>query len=105
MDTRGYLSGVKRPGRVADHLPPSGAELIALSCDSTPPYVLMSWFLINYGDNFPLSVFNDAVSISEYNIGCPKSLDPVGILIIFLIFIYRLKLNVKRLKMALKGWR
>jgi hypothetical protein len=33
--------------------------------------------------------------------GCPKSLEPMGILIIFLILIYRLKLKVKRLKMAL----
>jgi hypothetical protein len=32
---------------------------------------------------------------------CSKSLKPMGILIIFLIFIYRLKLKVKRLKMAL----
>jgi hypothetical protein len=32
---------------------------------------------------------------------CLKSLEPMGILIIFLIFIYRLKLKVKRLKMAL----
>jgi hypothetical protein len=32
---------------------------------------------------------------------CPKSLEPKGILIIFLIFIYRLKLKVKWLKMAL----
>jgi hypothetical protein len=30
--------------------------------------------------------------------GCPKSLQPMGILIIHLIFIYRLKLKVKRLK-------
>jgi hypothetical protein len=27
--------------------------------------------------------------------GCPKSLEPMGIVIIFLIFIYRLKLKVK----------
>jgi hypothetical protein len=33
---------------------------------------------------------------------CPKRLEPMGILIIFLIFIYRLKLKVKRLKMELK---
>jgi hypothetical protein len=33
--------------------------------------------------------------------GCPKSLEPKGILIIFLILIYRLKLKVRRLKMAL----
>jgi hypothetical protein len=32
---------------------------------------------------------------------CAKSLEPIGILIIFLIFIYRLKLKVKRLKMPL----
>jgi hypothetical protein len=32
---------------------------------------------------------------------CPKSLEPLGIVIIFLIFIYRLKLKVKRLKVAL----
>jgi hypothetical protein len=32
---------------------------------------------------------------------CPKSLEPMGILIIVLIFICRLKLKVKRLKMAL----
>jgi hypothetical protein len=28
-------------------------------------------------------------------IGCPKSLEPMGILITFPIFIYRLRLNVK----------
>jgi galactitol-specific phosphotransferase system IIC component len=33
--------------------------------------------------------------------GWPKILEPMGILIIFLIFIYRLKLKVKRLKMTL----
>jgi hypothetical protein len=32
---------------------------------------------------------------------CPKCLESIGMLIIFLIFIYGLKLNVKRLKMAL----
>jgi hypothetical protein len=32
---------------------------------------------------------------------CPKILEPMGIIIIFLIFIYRLKLKVKMLKMAL----
>jgi hypothetical protein len=34
-------------------------------------------------------------------IGCPKSLEPMEIVIIFLIFIYRLNLKVKRLKIAL----
>jgi hypothetical protein len=32
--------------------------------------------------------------------GCPKSLEPMEILIIFIVFIYRLKLKIKRLKMA-----
>jgi hypothetical protein len=32
---------------------------------------------------------------------CPKSLEPMEILTIFLIFIYRLKLKVKSLKIAL----
>jgi hypothetical protein len=40
------------------------------------------------------------VLITNYT-ECPKSLEPMGILIIFLIFIYRLKLKVKRLKIAL----
>jgi hypothetical protein len=31
---------------------------------------------------------------------CPKSLEPMEILIVFLICIYRLKLKVKRLKIA-----
>jgi hypothetical protein len=35
------------------------------------------------------------------NTGCLKSLEPMEILIISLIFIYRLKLKVRRLKMAL----
>jgi hypothetical protein len=34
---------------------------------------------------------------------CPKSREPIGILIIFVIFIYRLKLKVKRLTMAFLG--
>jgi hypothetical protein len=36
-----------------------------------------------------------------YTAGCPKSLEPMGILIVILIFIHRLKLKVKRLKMTL----
>jgi hypothetical protein len=40
--------------------------------------------------------------LSGYNsTGCPTSLEPIRIFLIFLIFIYRLKLKVKRLKMAL----
>jgi hypothetical protein len=43
----GALSlGVKRPGREADHSPPSSAEVKnAWSCTSTPQYVFMAWCL------------------------------------------------------------
>jgi hypothetical protein len=37
----------------------------------------------------------------QYPTECPKNLETMGILIIFLIIICRLKLKVKRLKMAL----
>jgi hypothetical protein len=44
----GALSvGVKRPGREADHLPPSSAEVKnALSYTSTLQYVFMTWCLV-----------------------------------------------------------
>jgi hypothetical protein len=43
MSTRGSL-GVKRPGREADHSPPSSAEVDnACSCTSTPLYAFMAW--------------------------------------------------------------
>jgi hypothetical protein len=41
------------------------------------------------------------VNLTTASIGYPKSLEPMGILITFLIFIYKLKLKVKRLNMAL----
>jgi hypothetical protein len=48
------------------------------------------------------SPFTEQVDSCSLNYtGCPKSLEPMGILIIFLIFIYWLKLKVKGLKMAL----
>jgi len=41
--------GVKRPGREADHSPPSSAEVKnAWSCTSTPPYVFTAWCLVKY---------------------------------------------------------
>jgi len=40
----GALSlGVKRPGRGADHLLPSSAEVNEWSYTSTPPYAFMTW--------------------------------------------------------------
>jgi hypothetical protein len=50
----GTLSlGIKRPGREADHSPPSSAEVKnAWSCTSTPQYAFMPWCLVKYRDNF-----------------------------------------------------
>jgi hypothetical protein len=43
MGTREFFSGVKRPGREADHSPPSSAEVKnAWSYTSTPQYVFMA---------------------------------------------------------------
>jgi hypothetical protein len=50
----GALSvGVKRPGREADHSPPSSAEVKnAWSYTSAPQYVFMAWCLVKHRDNF-----------------------------------------------------
>jgi len=47
---RGALSpGLKRPGRSADHSPPSNAEVKnAWSSTSNTPYVFMAWCLVKY---------------------------------------------------------
>jgi hypothetical protein len=42
-----------RPGREADHSPPSSAEVKnAWRYTSTPQYVLLSWCLVKHKDNF-----------------------------------------------------
>jgi hypothetical protein len=44
---------VKRPGREADHSPPSRAEVKnASSYTPTPQYVFMAWCLDKHSDNF-----------------------------------------------------
>jgi hypothetical protein len=50
----GALSlGVKRPGREADHSPPSSAKVKnTWSYTSTPQYVFMAWCLVKHRDNF-----------------------------------------------------
>jgi hypothetical protein len=53
MGTRGSFRGVKRPGREADHSPPSSAEVRnAWSYTSSPQYVFMAWCLVKHRDNF-----------------------------------------------------
>jgi hypothetical protein len=56
-DTPGALSlGVKRPGREADHSPPSSDEVkYAWSYTSTPQFVFMAWCLVKHRDNFTLT--------------------------------------------------
>jgi hypothetical protein len=45
--------GLKRPGREADHSPPTSAEIkITWSYVSTPPYIFMAYCLIT-GINVP----------------------------------------------------
>jgi hypothetical protein len=51
--SRALSLGVKRPGREADHSPPSSAEVKnAWSYTSTPQYVFMVWCLVTHRDNF-----------------------------------------------------
>jgi len=50
--------GVKRPGREADHVPPSSAEVeSAWNCTTTSPYVFMTLYLVKHRDNFTLLYF------------------------------------------------
>jgi hypothetical protein len=53
VGTRGSFPGGKRPGREADHSPPSSAEVKnAWSYTSTPQYVFMAWCLVKHRDIF-----------------------------------------------------
>jgi hypothetical protein len=55
----GALSlGVKRPGREADHSPPSSAEVKnAWSYTFTPPYVFMKWCLVKHRDKLEQATY------------------------------------------------
>jgi hypothetical protein len=45
--------GIKRPGREADHSPPSSAEVKnTWSYTSTPQYVLVAWCLVKHRGTF-----------------------------------------------------
>jgi hypothetical protein len=44
-----FPKGIKCPGRESDHSPPSSAEVKKMwICTSTPQYVFMEYFLIDY---------------------------------------------------------
>jgi hypothetical protein len=47
-------SGVKRPGREADHSPLSNVEVNAWGYTSIPPYVFVAWCLVKHRDKFYL---------------------------------------------------
>jgi hypothetical protein len=59
---QGVLSpGVKRPGREADHSPPSSAEVKnAWSYTSTPQYAFIAWCSVEaQGQLYPYTLFTD----------------------------------------------
>jgi hypothetical protein len=67
MGTRDSFPGVKRPGREADHSPPSSAEVKnAWSYISTPQYAFMAWCLVKHMDNFTFYLYIMVESIPEY---------------------------------------
>jgi hypothetical protein len=49
-----FLWGVKRPGRKADHSPPSSAEVKNGAIPLLPQYAFMAWCLVKVQDNFYL---------------------------------------------------
>jgi hypothetical protein len=53
MTTGGFCPEVKRPGRKADHLPPTSAE-VKNTCVYMPtsPYAFMVWGLVKYKVNY-----------------------------------------------------
>jgi len=68
--------GLKRPGREANHSPPSNAEVKnKWSYTSTPTYVFMAWSLVKHRCNFILLGYG----LPSYNSGCGVKLTYVFI--------------------------
>jgi hypothetical protein len=60
MGTRGSFSGVKRPGREADHSPPSSAEVKnAYRYTFTPQYAFMAWCSFKVQGQLYLCIMHD----------------------------------------------
>jgi len=57
MGTKGSFTGIKRPGREADHSPPSSGDVTVWSYTSTPP---MTWCLVKkqHRHNFTFTFSN-----------------------------------------------
>jgi hypothetical protein len=58
MGNGGSFPAVKRPGREADHSPPSSAEIKnAWRYTSNHQYVFMTWCLVKHRDNFTFTCY------------------------------------------------
>jgi hypothetical protein len=67
MDGGVLFSGIRRPGRKADHSPPPSAEVKnAWSYTSTHTYVFMTWYLIKHRDIFTFDMVELAVRPSSW---------------------------------------
>jgi hypothetical protein len=61
-----YLA-VRRPGREADHSPPSCAEVEnAWSYTSIPPYVFMAWCLVKHRNNFTFTFYLSQIALPYF---------------------------------------
>jgi hypothetical protein len=67
----------KRPGREADHSPPSNAEVKnPWNYTSIPPYVYMAWYLIKHKENFTFITFTE-IRVSTWKTSrCALSVRP-----------------------------
>jgi hypothetical protein len=67
MGTGGLSPGVKRPGREAEHSPPSSPEVKnARNNTSTPPYVFIAWYFIKHRNDFTLCGYNLPPAIRKF---------------------------------------
>jgi hypothetical protein len=57
--------GINRPGREADHSPPSSTEVkrITGAIPPFPPYVFMAWCLVKHRDNFTFNFVTTSISV------------------------------------------
>jgi hypothetical protein len=62
MNTKLGVMGVKRPGREADHPPPSSAEVKMRRAKlPLPQYAFMAWCLVEHRDNFSFTFTNHLI--------------------------------------------
>jgi len=54
----GSLPRIKQPGHEADRSSPSSVKDNAGSCNSTPQYAFMAWYLVKHRDCFMFTIHN-----------------------------------------------